>query len=212
MGKRREPRKPTQVRVRLFGTDASGTIFFENVSTATVSKHDVRFEGVRATLKVDEIVGITYGKTKVHFRVKWVGEPGTPMAGAVGLVNLTPERPIWDFPLPHGAIDTFREDSRGDRRTAPRIKCEVSVELRSEDGTTTWGRASDLGIGGCFVEMPIPMNPGTKFEITLWISGTKLKLKAAVASSTPGYGIGVKFLDVPAKERESINAFVKTVR
>jgi hypothetical protein len=211
MGKRREPRKAAQVPVRIFGTDVNGTIFSENVVTVTVSKSGVRLDGVRANIKAEEIVGISYKKTKVHFRVKWVGVRGTPMAGAVGLVNLSPERPLWDFPLPHGDIDTFREDSRGDRRTSPRVKCSVSVELRSEDGPTTWGKASDLSMGGCFVEMPIPMKQGTKFEITLWISSTKLKLNAAVVSSTPGYGIGVKFLDVPPKEREIINAFMKSL-
>jgi PilZ domain len=211
MGKRREPRKPAQVPVRIFGTDAEGKIFSEKVTTATVSKNGVRLEGVRAALKVDEVVGITYGTTKIHFRVRWVGEPGTPTAGAVGLVSLTPERPIWDFPLPHGDIDTFREDSRGDRRTSPRVKCSVSVELHPEDGSTTWGKASDLSVGGCFVEMPIPMKQGTKFEITLWISGTKLRLNAEVASSAPGYGIGVKFLDAHTKDREIINNFMTTL-
>src|SRR6478736_2173434 len=211
MGKRREPRKAAQVPVRIFGTDANGKIFSEKVVTATVSKNGVRLDGVHTTLKADETVGITYGTAKIHFRVKWVGVPGTPTAGAVGLENLTPERPIWDFPLPEGDIDTFREDSRRDRRTSPRVKCSVSVELRSEDGLATWSKAADLSVGGCFVEMPIPMNQGTKFEITLWIFGSKLKLNAVVVSSAPGYGIGVKFLDVLTKDRESISNCMKTL-
>ena len=211
MGKRREPRKTAQVPVRIFGTDAEGRVFSEKVTTATVSKSGVRLDGVRARLKVEEVVGITYGTTKIHFRVKWVGEPGTPSAGAVGLVNLTPERPIWDFPLPHGEIDTFREDSRGERRSSPRVKCSVSVELRSENGSPTWAKASDLSIGGCFVEMPIPMKQGTRFEITLWISGTKVKLQATAVSSAPGYGIGIKFLEVSTKDREIMQGFIKTL-
>jgi hypothetical protein len=211
MGKRREPRKAMQVPVRIFGTDAEGKIFSEKVATVTVSNNGVRLDGVRVTLALDEIVGITYGTSKIHFRVKWVGVPGTVTAGSVGLVNLTPERPIWDFPLPHGDIDTFREDSRGDRRTSPRLKCSVSAELRPELGPTTWGNISDLSIGGCFVEMPIPMKKGTKFEIILWISGTKLKLNAAVVSTTPGYGIGVTFLNVPREARETLNAFIEAL-
>jgi hypothetical protein len=65
-----------------------------------VSNQGIRLDGVRARLNGDEIVGLTYGNNKVHFRVKWVGTPGTSAEGAVGLVNLTPERPLWDFPLP----------------------------------------------------------------------------------------------------------------
>lgn len=211
MGKRREPRKAMQVPVRIFGTDVDGKIFSEKVTTASVSNSGVRLDGVRARLTVDEIVGLTYGKNKVHFRVKWVGVPGTPTEGAVGLVNLTPERPLWDFPLPHPVLDNFREDSRGDRRTSPRVKCAVSVELKVEGEATMWGKASDLSIGGCFVEMPIPFKQGTKFEIVLWISGTKLKVQAAVASSAPGYGIGIRFIDVSSQDKELLRGFISTI-
>ncbi len=211
MGKRREPRKIMQVPVRIFGTDVDGKIFSEKVTTATVSNHGVRIDGVRARLNVDEIVGLTYGNNKVHFRVKWVGAPGTSAEGSVGLVNLTPERPMWDFPLPQPVFDNFREDSRGDRRTSPRVKCAVSVELKPEGEPTMWGKASDLSTGGCFVEMPIPLKQGAKFEIILWIADTKLKLAGAVASSAPGYGIGVRFIDLSPNDKELLRSFISTI-
>jgi len=211
MGKRREPRKIMQVPVRIFGTDVDGKIFSEKVTTATVSNHGVRLDGVRARLNVDEIVGLTYGNNKVHFRVKWVGAPGTSAEGSVGLVNLTPERPMWDFPLPHAVLDNFREDSRGDRRTSPRVKCAVSVELKPEGEPTMWGKASDLSTGGCFVEMPIPLKQGAQFEIVLWIADTKLKLAGAVASSAPGYGIGVRFIDLSPNDKELLRSFISTI-
>lgn len=212
MGKRREPRKTVQVPVRIFGTDVDGKIFSEKVTTATVSNNGVRLDGVRARLNIDEIVGLTYGNNKVHFRVKWVGVPGTPTEGALGLVNLTPERPMWDFPLPHPVFDNFREDSRGDRRSSPRVKCAVSVELKAEGEPTMWGKATDLSIGGCFVEMPIPLQQDARFEIVLWISGTKLKVQAAVASSAPGYGIGIRFIDLSQLDKELLRSFIGTIR
>lgn len=212
MGKRREPRKTVQVPVRIFGTDVDGKIFSEKVTTATVSNNGVRLDGVRARLNIDEIVGLTYGNNKVHFRVKWVGVPGTPTEGALGLVNLTPERPMWDFPLPHPVFDNFREDSRGDRRSSPRVKCAVSVELKAEGEPTMWGKATDLSTGGCFVEMPIPLQQDARFEIVLWISGTKLKVQAAVASSAPGYGIGIRFIDLSQLDKELLRSFIGTIR
>lgn len=212
MGKRREPRKTVQVPVRIFGTDVDGKIFSEKVTTATVSNNGVRLDRVRARLNIDEIVGLTYGNNKVHFRVKWVGVPGTPTEGALGLVNLTPERPMWDFPLPHPVFDNFREDSRGDRRSSPRVKCAVSVELKAEGEPTMWGKATDLSTGGCFVEMPIPLQQDARFEIVLWISGTKLKVQAAVASSAPGYGIGIRFIDLSQLDKELLRSFIGTIR
>ncbi len=98
MGKRREPRKPVQLSVRIFGTDGEGKIFSETVTAADVSQNGARVTGVRAKPAADEIIGVTYGKNKVHFRVKWIGEMGSPREGELGLLNLTPEKPFWDFP------------------------------------------------------------------------------------------------------------------
>src|SRR5271170_3399787 len=116
MGKRREPRKQIKVAVRIFGTDAGGQIFSQKVSTVNVSQQGVELSGVQAQPNVDEIVGITYGVTKVHFRVKWVGQPGTPKAGHLGLLNLSPEKSLWDFALPPPSLD---ETARQDRRSSP---------------------------------------------------------------------------------------------
>jgi hypothetical protein len=70
MGKRREPRKETRVPVRIFGTDSNGQIFSEKVFTVNVSQQGVELSGVQTRLKADEVVGLTYGTTKTHFRVK----------------------------------------------------------------------------------------------------------------------------------------------
>ena len=105
MGKRREPRKEIRVPVRIFGTDRGGQIFSEKVFTVNVSQQGVELSGVQAEPNVDEIVGMTYGVTKVHFRVKWVGQPGTAKAGRLGLLNLSPEKSLWDFALPPPGFD-----------------------------------------------------------------------------------------------------------
>jgi PilZ domain len=209
MGKRCEPRKPVQVPVRIFGTDNQRRIFSENVTTVDISRTGAKLGGVRARLNIGEIVGLTCGGNKVNFRVKWVGQPGTPSEGEIGLLNLAPERPFWDVPLPDGLMDNYRAESRGDRRQSPRIKCTVSVELRPEGEPTMWGKASDLGVGGCFVEMAMPLKLEARFEICLWLSQTKLRLQGAVASSSPGFGIGVRFLNVSSRDREFLSNYIQ---
>ena len=204
MGKRSEPRKQVQVPVRIFGTDRQGRIFSETVATVDVSRSGVKLSGVKAQLQVDEIIGLTCGTNKVHFRVKWAGQQGSPTEGQIGLLNLTPERPLWDLHLPLGVMDTFRPEFHGERRKTPRMKCDVPVELRPEGEANMWGKASDISLGGCFVEMPIPLKPDTKFEIALWIGETKVRLRGEVASTAPGFGIGVRFVNVGAQERERL--------
>ena len=212
MGKRREPRKPFEATVRIFGTDSAGRIFSENVTVFNISRHGAHARGVKAQLNLDEIVGLTFEGKKVHFRVKWIGKPGTPSEGEVGLLNLTPEKPLWPGILPAPVLDNFKPESLGDRRRSTRIKCAVSVEIRPEGGAAMWGKASDLSAGGCFVEMPIPLPVGTKFEIALWISGTKLRLAGSVVSAAPGYGIGIRFQEVSAQDVEILNDFIQNFK
>jgi hypothetical protein len=59
--------------------------------------------------------------------------------------------------------------------------------------------------------MPIPLKQGAKFEIVLWIAGTKLKVQAAVGSSAPGYGIGIRFIDLSPNDKQLLRSFICTV-
>ena len=144
MGNRREPRKTVAVEVRIFGTDRDGKVFSESVKTIDVSRNGAKLGGLKANLRVDEIIGLTYGKNKVHFRVKWTGAPGTHTQGTVGLLNLTPEKALWDFPLPAGELDGYMQQRSVERRRWPRIKCSISVEIRPAGQAVIWGKASDL--------------------------------------------------------------------
>ena len=210
MGKRREPRKPVEVPVRIFGTDSGGRIFSDSATTVDVSQNGAKLRGVKAHLKVDEIIGVTYGKNKVHFRVKWAGEAGSPQEGRVGLLNLTPEKPLWDFPLPAGAMDNFQYAGQ-DRRQSPRVKCSISAELRPNEQPVIWGKVSDLSLGGCFVEMPIPLPINTKFDIAIWLGETKLRLQGEVASAAPGFGIGVHFVNLSPENQDFLHRHIETL-
>jgi hypothetical protein len=138
MGKRREPRVEIRVPVRIFGTDSSGKVFSEKAATVNVGQQGAELSGVQPLLKHDEIIGLTYGTNRVHFRVKWVGQPGTPKAGHVGLLNISPEKPLWDFPLPSAAQDNYQAQVVQQRKHS-RIKCHNSVELHTQDGASFWG-------------------------------------------------------------------------
>lgn len=210
MGKRCEPRKPVQIQVRIFGTDEKGRIFSEKASTVDVSRSGAKLSGVKAQIRVDEIVGLTHGQNKVHFRVKWIGQAGTPTEGQLGLLNLCPERPLWDIHLPLGVADTFRSESvKHERRKSPRVKCDVPVQIQASGEANMWGRASDLSVGGCFIEMPIVLPLGARFDIALWLGEKKLKLTGEVASAAPGFGIGVRFLNTPPEDQEALRQHVE---
>jgi len=211
MGKRREPRKEIKVAVRIFGTDKGGQVFSEKVFTSNVSQLGVRLTGVQALPNMDEIVGVTYGQNKGHFRVKWVGQPGTPDAGEMGLLNLAPEKPLWDFPLPPPGYDATVQDAR-DRRATPRVKCATSAEAYPVGETAPIRtKTADIGLGGCFLEMPNPLPKGTVLRIALWVKDTKLWANGQVVTSTPGFGIGIKFTEITSEYKRQLKDFLDSM-
>ncbi len=216
MGKRREPRKELRLPVRLFGTDADGRVFSENVFTANVSRQGAKLVGVQNRVKVGEVVGISYKQAKDRFRVSWVGQAGTPQQGEVGVVNLALGKYIWDVPLPAPVIDNYRQRASqtggGERRKHSRAKSNNSLELHPEgQAAPIWGKASDLGMGGCFVEMPIPLKLGTTLKVGLWLNQEKLWLNAKVVNSRPGFGIGLQFTQVSPEDAERLQRFLKSI-
>ncbi|MGA7925855.1 MAG: PilZ domain-containing protein, partial [Candidatus Sulfotelmatobacter sp.] len=72
-------------------------------------------------------------------------------------------------------------------------------------------RASDLSVGGCFVEIPIPLKVNTSLEIALWLGETKLRLKGEVASTAPGFGIGVRFVNTSQQDQELLERHITSI-
>src|SRR5439155_7275680 len=211
MGMTNEPRKAVEVPVRVFGTDCDGKPFYENLITVDVSLHEAKLGGLKAKLQLDEIIGLTYGKNKGHFRVKWIGTPGTATEGVLRLLNLNPGKPLWDFPLSDLEADPADIHPVGERRRWPRVKCSVSVELHVPGEAVLWAKASDLSQGGCFIEMAIPLHSGTSFDIALWLGEAKLHLKGQVVSMQPGFGNGVRFLALTPEHQTHLRRFIETI-
>lgn len=207
MGKRIEPRLAVQVPVRIFGTDTSGATFSQKVVTVNISRVGVELAEVQVELAVNETIGLTYTTNRGHFRVKWVGSPGSPKAGHIGLLNVSPEKPLWDFALPTPSADNHQPGAV-EKRKHPRFRCQNSVELHIDNGASFWGTVSDLSMGGCYVEMPIPLQPGTKLKVGIWIEQTKVVAEGEVAHRTPGLGIGIRFKEISARDLDVIHLFL----
>jgi hypothetical protein len=210
MGRRSEPRIQIAIPVRIFGTDSAGQVFSENVHTVDVSRNGVSLSGVRAKLSIDDIVGLTVAGNRVHFRVKWIGLPGTPSAGRVGLLNIAPAKPLWNFDLPAPDPDDFHVEIPEQRRT-PRFLCQNSVELHTPEGASFWGTLSDLSLGGCYVEMAAPLDVGTKVKLGLWLDQSKIWAHARISHRTPGLGFGLQFIDISTADLEQIRRFLNSL-
>ena len=210
MADRREHRKNVELSVRIFGTDANGRIFSECVSTVNVSVQGAMLNGVKRPIKPGEIIGLTYGKNKARFRVQWVGEPGSPQAGRIGVQNVVSSC-IWDVPLPKDGLDEAGRSFASGPRQNPRLKCSNSVELRPVGQPPVWSKVGDVSEGGCFVEMMIPLKPGTRLKISLWLKDSKVVAEGVVANSRPGFGVGVRFTEMSKQDSDCLKEFLKSL-
>lgn len=210
MGKRVEPRQPIQVPVRIFGTDAKGAVFNQKVVTVNISRTGVEVADVQAQPAIGEVLGLTYANHRAQFRVKWIGAANSPKAGHLGLQNIAPEKPLWDFPLPGPASDDHQA-GMAEKRKNPRFRCQNPVEIHIKDGASFWGTVADLSLGGCYVEMPIPLQPGTKLSMGIWIEQTKIVVEGEVAHRTPGLGVGIRFQNISEPDTDRIHRFLSNL-
>jgi PilZ domain len=206
----REQRKQVALTVRIFGTDSTGHVFSDSVSTVNVSFEGAMLTGVNRPIKSGEIIGLTYGKNKARFRVQWVGQAGTPNQGRMGIQSVMPANCIWDLPLqPRNAVEGQANFAVARRHA--RLKCSSSVQLNPDGQPPVWSKAADLSEGGCFVEMMIPVKMGTRLKISLWLKDDKVVAEGIVVHSRPAYGVGIQFTEMSRRDVERLREFLKSL-
>lgn len=133
--------------------------------------------------------------------------------------ELTPQPiPTPASETPPFAPDLFHPNWGSDRRSHPRIKCFVAVEIRVDDAATPlWGNLSNTSVGGCLVETATPVSPGSKVEVGLWVANGKLWVKGfalngVVTRSGRTSGVRVRFDALTPVERDSLRQFLKFVQ
>lgn len=209
MGRRKQGRTAAELKVKLWGTDASGRPFIDAVITRNISAQGVLLEGVARELKPGDAVGLTYNQQKSHFRVSWVGAAGSEEQGLVGLENTVPGQSLWGVQLPAAAPDPYVPAKLAERRRFPRFECKASVEVRLQaNGSPVRGNLVDISLGGCYIEMMIPLPVSTQLDLVIWLDKGKLATPGLVTSSHAGFGVGVKFIGMGRTERQLLEEYL----
>jgi c-di-GMP-binding flagellar brake protein YcgR len=96
-----------------------------------------------------------------------------------------------------------------ERRRHFRIQVAVQIEIRPE-GTNVPMRleTSDLSIGGCYVEMALTLEIGTKLGIILWLDQEKVSTRAVVVTRHAQFGNGISFLSVSPENAAKLRSFL----
>jgi diguanylate cyclase (GGDEF)-like protein/putative nucleotidyltransferase with HDIG domain len=109
-------------------------------------------------------------------------------------------------------IEKQEQPSRKNRRTYPRMKCRVTIELRPEDGDSpVFGNLTDISLGGCFVETSAILTPGAKVKLVFSIDDGRMQAEGSVVRIDPGCGIAIRFNDMGRDEREKMHRVLEFV-
>lgn len=226
---RREQRERIVLPVKVHGSNARGEPFAAMACVTDFSQNGARLEGVQCVTHVNEVISLEHEGQWMKFRVAWVGEPGTRMAGCLGLQSLEPIKKLFGVELPPPGPDTFdptqphdlrattgvldrrvqERRQQEERRRHPRFKCGGSVEIRIA-GTqlVTWARISDICLGGCYTELSSPFPVDTPVELTLNVGEERVRTRAVVRSHHPGFGMGIAFVETAPQQIEALKRIV----
>ena len=138
-------------------------------------------------------------------------------AMAAGTAPAPAQREVPSSIQPPFTPDWFTPSLGQDRRTYPRLRCFIAVELRSEcwEGPA-WGNLANVSAGGCFIETVQPVSKSTKLEIGLWANNGKVWVKGIVINgivtdNKPTLGLRLQYQNMGADERETLRFFLKFV-
>jgi hypothetical protein len=97
-----------------------------------------------------------------------------------------------------------------DRRSAPRFKIRVPVEIGVEGGSgPIRGATADLSAGGCYIETMFPFPLGTTLDLKLRLENTLL-IVATVVTCDPQVGNGIKFEKMLPEDLEELRKYLET--
>jgi c-di-GMP-binding flagellar brake protein YcgR len=105
--------------------------------------------------------------------------------------------------------DEAKNVERKDRRRYPRVKANVSVELRTTENAPP-SRVSivEISLCGCYIETMFTMAVGEKAFLVLWLNDQSIRTTAVVATRHPQVGNGFEFIDMSPEDRLSLSEFI----
>jgi hypothetical protein len=100
-------------------------------------------------------------------------------------------------------LEKQKQLSYKDRRSHPRMKCRVTIELHTDEGAVPlFANLTDVSLGGCYVETSTIMGPGSKIKLGFSMDDPTLSAEGVVARLDPGSGIAVQFREMNREGRE----------
>ena len=99
-----------------------------------------------------------------------------------------------------------------ERRRAPRYPLILTaVVTEAQSGAKLDARTSDVSRTGCYIDTLNPTPAGTAIILRLTQGEESFETRAKVVYESPGLGMGVAFVDMPADQRALLDKWLAAV-
>jgi diguanylate cyclase (GGDEF)-like protein/putative nucleotidyltransferase with HDIG domain len=100
-------------------------------------------------------------------------------------------------------IEKQKQLAYKDRRAHPRLKCRVTIELKTDaGGVPVFANLTDISMGGCYVETSNILSPGSKIKLSFSMEDPSLSAEGFVTRLEPGSGAAVQFREMNREARD----------
>lgn len=100
-------------------------------------------------------------------------------------------------------------DEHPNRRTVTRSEVELWVDEIDDDGAVYYQRATNLSLGGLFLDRTLPHPAGTRMTLCMKLAGDDMRFEAEVVDAPRELGMGVRFLSITDAQRASLARYLK---
>lgn len=102
--------------------------------------------------------------------------------------------------------------SQEERRRYPRVRTSCQVALRPEGMDVPMRlETTDISLGGCYVEMGLTLEVGTKLDILLWLRDQKVITKGVVVTRHSQFGNGIEFMGMSSENQNMLRRFLESL-
>ncbi|MGB6545722.1 MAG: PilZ domain-containing protein [Candidatus Acidiferrales bacterium] len=97
------------------------------------------------------------------------------------------------------------------RRSVRHTVSAVVQVVDTKSGTRLTTRASDLGLGGCYVDTLTPLPVGTEVKLGLHKDKVLIELTGKIVYSHPGLGMGIAFVEAASEHRAALEEWLNSL-
>jgi diguanylate cyclase (GGDEF)-like protein/putative nucleotidyltransferase with HDIG domain len=110
-------------------------------------------------------------------------------------------------------LEKQKQLSYKDRRSHPRLKCRVTIEMQTEaGGPPLFANVTDVSLGGCYVETSTIVPAGSSIKLNFSMDDASLSAEGLVARLDPGSGVAVQFRETNREGRERMFKILEFVQ